>query len=130
MDFSVAAKDLDGVYASVRREVGKNFNLYGELSFERAEEGEFTAEWDGALIYVSDGKNRDLFTGFFQDIGDTLGCFAQRLSTNCPEAQANSVCRTPSFLLLLLEIGLTWTVNQSEICLIGRFGAVQRTQRS
>ena len=36
-----------------------------------------------------------------------LGRFAQRLSTNRPEAQATNVCRTPSFLLVLLEIDLT-----------------------
>ncbi len=78
VDFKVAGTDLDGVYASIGREVGTSFNLYGDLFFDRAEEGDFTAEWDGSLIYLSDGKNRDLFTGFFQDVGDnTLAATAQ-----------------------------------------------------
>ena len=97
VDFSVAGKDLDGVYASVGREVGAAFNLYGDLFFERAEEGEFTAEWDGRLIYVSDGKNRDLFTGFFQDVGDTL------LAASAQYSEPKDVDTTPVIVLMNAE---------------------------
>ena len=46
----------------------------------------------------------------------SLGCLAQRLSTNRLEAQVTNACKTPLFLLVLLEIGLTKTVNHFEIC--------------
>ena len=36
---------------------------------------------------------------------EPLGRLAQRLSTNCPEAQVANACKTPLFLLVLLEKG-------------------------
>jgi hypothetical protein len=97
VDFRVAGKDLDGVYASIGREVGQSFNLYGDLFFDRAEEGEFTAEWDGSLIYLSDGKNRDLFTGFFQDAGDTL------LAATAQYSEPQDLETTPVIVLMNAE---------------------------
>jgi hypothetical protein len=97
VDFRVAGTDLDGVYASIGREVGKTFNLYGDLFFDRAEEGEFTAEWDGSLIYLSDGKNRDLFTGFFQDVGDSL------LAATAQYSEPKDLETTPVIVLMNAE---------------------------
>ncbi len=97
VDFRVAGKDLDGVYASIGREIGQSFNLYGDLFFDRAEEGEFTAEWDGSLIYLSDGKNRDLFTGFFQDAGDTL------LAATAQYTEPRDQVSTPVIVLMNAE---------------------------
>ncbi len=97
VDFRVAGTDLDGVYASIGREVGTTFNLYGDLFFDRAEEGEFTAEWDGSLIYLSDGKNRDLFTGFFQDVGDTL------LAATAQYSEPRDLETTPVIVLMNAE---------------------------
>ncbi len=97
VDFRVAGKDLDGVYASIGREVGTSFNLYGDLFFDRAEEGEFTAEWDGSLIYLTDGKNRDLFTGFFQDVGDSL------LAATAQYSEPKDLETTPVIVLMNAE---------------------------
>ncbi len=97
VDFRVSGLDLDGVYASIGREVGTTFNLYGDLFFDRAEEGEFTAEWDGSLIYLSDGKNRDLFTGFFQDVGDTL------LAATAQYSEPKDLETTPVIVLMNAE---------------------------
>ena len=48
------------------------------------------------------------------------GCNEGVLHRGCPQIaqkrSATNVCRTPSFLLVLLEIGLAKAVNQSEIC--------------
>ena len=69
------------------------------------------------LERVAVAQSRQRIAMFFNSICTRcIGRLAQRLSTNCPEAQATNVSRTPSFLLVLLEIGLTWAVNQSEIC--------------
>jgi Clostripain family len=97
VDFSVAGTDLDGVYATIGREVGQEFRLYTDLFFDRAEEGDFTAEWDGSLIYVSDGKNRDLFTGFFQDAGDTL------LAATAQYSEPKDTQTTPVIVLMNAE---------------------------
>jgi hypothetical protein len=97
VDFSIAGTDLDGVYATIGREVGQEFRLYTDLFFDRAEEGDFTAEWDGSLIYVSDGKNRDLFTGFFQDAGDTL------LAATAQYSEPKDTQTTPVIILMNAE---------------------------
>jgi hypothetical protein len=97
VDFSIAGTDLDGVYATIGREVGQEFRLYTDLFFDRAEEGDFTAEWDGSLIYVSDGKNRDIFTGFFQDAGDTL------LAATAQYSEPRDTQTTPVIILMNAE---------------------------
>ena len=97
VDFRVSGKDLDGVYGSIGREVGTAFSLYTDLFFDRAENGEFTAEWDGTLIYVSDGKRRDLFTGFYQDVGGSL------LAAYAQYSQPNSPQTTPVIVLMNAE---------------------------
>jgi hypothetical protein len=89
ISFKVLDKDLEASYASVGRSKSDSvFNLYGDLFYEATDPGEYDTEWDGRLVYVTDGKNRSLFPGFFQDTDDlTLTAAALYTPPNEKEAQ-------------------------------------------
>jgi hypothetical protein len=91
ISFKVADKDLEAVYASVGRSVSENvFNLYSDLFYEASDPGEYDTQWDGRLVYVTDGKNRSLFPGFYQDTDDVV-LTASALYTPPREKEAQDV---------------------------------------
>ena len=89
ISFKVKDKDLDATYASIGLSVNDSvFNLYGDLFYEATDPGEYDTQWDGRLVYVTDGKNRSLFPGFYQDTDDvTLTAAALYTPPNEKEAQ-------------------------------------------
>ena len=89
ISFKVVDKDLEATYASVGRSKSDTvFNLYGDLFYEATDPGEYDTQWDGRLVYVTDGKNRSLFPGFYQDTDDvTLTAAALYTPPNEKEAQ-------------------------------------------
>lgn len=91
ISFKVKDKDLDATYASIGLSVNDSvFNLYGDLFYEATDPGEYDTQWDGRLVYVTDGKNRSLFPGFYQDTDDVV-LTASALYTPPNEKKAQDV---------------------------------------
>jgi hypothetical protein len=71
VEYAVGGADVATLYGSVGRPVGNGkFNLYGDLYYQSGDEGDYTAQWDGQWIVITDSKRRDLFCGFYQDPDD------------------------------------------------------------